>query len=179
MSTRPRTTASTSWVPVAWVAGEAGANQRTPDLAALIQEVVSRPGWASGNALVLIVTGSGHRCAWSFDGKPSAAPLLHVEYTTGPPPENPPSASLTVTQLASPPLTVNADGSGSTDVDATPIASYRFDFGDGAVVTTTAPTATAQHTYGAAGTYTVTLIVTDTGNHPCGVQRRRGGVLER
>ena len=166
ISTRPRTTASTSWVPVAWVAGEAGANQRTPDLAAVIQEVVSRPGWASGNALVLIVTGSGHRCAWSFDGKPSAAPLLHVEYTTGPPPENPPVASLTVTQLASPPLTVNADGSGSTDVDATPIASYQFDFGDGAVVTTTAPAATAQHTYGAAGTYTVTLIVTDTGNHP-------------
>src|SRR5437867_3402931 len=77
-----------------------------------------------------------------------------------------PTARLTVSQLASPALTVKADGSGSTDGDATPIASYRFDFGDGsAAVTTQAPTATAQHSYAAAGTYTVTLVVTDTGGH--------------
>jgi len=55
---------------------------------------------------------------------------------------------------------MNADGSGSTDTDATPIASYAFDFGDGTNVVTTS--ATAQHTYSAPGTYTVTLIATDT-----------------
>jgi PKD repeat protein len=60
-------------------------------------------------------------------------------------------------------LTVTANGSGSTDTDATPIATYRFDFGDGtSAVTTTAPTASTQHTYAAGGTYTVTLICTDT-----------------
>jgi len=74
-------------------------------------------------------------------------------------------ARLTVSQLASPALTVSADGSTSTDTDATPIASYHFDFGDNsAIVNTTAPTATAQHTYAAAGTYTVRLTCTDTGN---------------
>jgi len=41
---------------------------------------VDRPGWASGNSLVLIITGSGENCAESFDGEPEAAPLLHVEF---------------------------------------------------------------------------------------------------
>jgi PKD repeat protein len=146
---------------VPWTAGEAGANQRTPDLAAVIQEIVNRSGWASGNALAIIVTGTGHRTAWSYNGNASLAPLLHVEYATTQT-DAAPVARLTVTQVASPALTVNADGSASTDTDATPIASYRFTFGDGtAPVTTTAPTAVSQHTYAAAGTYTVTLVATD------------------
>ena len=32
---------------------EAGAAQRTPDLAAVLREVTNRSGWASGNALAL------------------------------------------------------------------------------------------------------------------------------
>jgi PKD repeat protein len=161
ISNRPRTAAAMNWAPVAWTAGEAGPNQRTPDMSAVIQEVVSRPGWASGNALAVIVTGTGHRTAWAWNGNAAASPLLHVEYVGG---DRPPTASLSVTQLASPPKTVTVDGSGSTDTDATPIASYRFDFGDGtAPVTTTAPS--AQHTYAYGGIYTVTLVVTDTGGN--------------
>jgi PKD repeat protein len=162
VSSRPRTSASVTWSPVAWNIGEVGANQRTPDLTSVIQQIVSRPGWASGNAMALIVTGTGHRTAWAWDGNAASAPLLHVEYVA---PELPPVAKLTVSQALSPPLTVNADASGSTYVDATPIASYQFDFGDGSpIVTTTVPTATASHTYAAAGTYTVTLTAIDTGN---------------
>src|SRR5204862_6602382 len=78
--------------------------------------------------------------------------------------DSPPVAQLGVTQLASPALTVSASGAGSTDTDSTPIASYRFTFGDGtAAVVATAPNNSAQHTYAAAGTYTVTLVATDTG----------------
>ena len=55
------------------------------DLAPVLQEIVNRSGWASGNALALIVTGSGRRVAVSYEGSPAGAPLLHVEYTTGPP----------------------------------------------------------------------------------------------
>jgi FOG: PKD repeat len=55
-------------------------------------------------------------------------------------------------------LTVNVNGSASTDPDGT-IASYAWTFGDGG----TATGATAAHTYAAAGTYTVTLTVTDNG----------------
>src|SRR5262249_15815971 len=47
--------------------------------------------------------------------------------------------------------------------DATPIATYHFDFGDGSPVVDT-PNSTAQHPYASAGTYTVKLTCTDTGN---------------
>ncbi len=59
-------------------------------------------------------------------------------------------------------LAVVADASSSADTDATPIASYKFDFDDG---TTVGPQskATASHTYAVAGTYTVSVSVTDTG----------------
>ncbi|MEW6086989.1 MAG: PKD domain-containing protein [bacterium] len=53
-------------------------------------------------------------------------------------------------------LTVNFDGSGSSDLQGT-IVSYSWDFGDG----TTESGVTASHIYNAAGTYTVTLTVTD------------------
>jgi PKD repeat protein len=53
-------------------------------------------------------------------------------------------------------LTCSFDGSASSDPDGS-IASYAWDFGDGA----TATGATPQHEYGAAGGYQVTLTVTD------------------
>jgi len=54
------------------------------------------------------------------------------------------------------PLAVKLVGTASSDTDGT-IASYRWEFGDGSAVATTA---TANHTY-AAGTYTARLVVTD------------------
>jgi myo-inositol-hexaphosphate 3-phosphohydrolase len=84
LTSRGRTAAAVKWLPAPWATiGAAGPDQRTPDLAAIVQEIVDRPGWVSGNALVLIVTGTGSRIAESFEGAPAAAPLLHVEYTTG------------------------------------------------------------------------------------------------
>jgi hypothetical protein len=72
----------TAWPAVpGWpTVGEAASNQRTPDLGPVIQEVVARAGWAPGNALVLIVTGTGHRTARAFDEGAAGAALLHVEY---------------------------------------------------------------------------------------------------
>ena len=49
------------------------------------------------------------------------------------------------------------DGSGSTDSDGT-VDSYAWDFGDN---TAAGSGATPDHTYAAAGTYQVTLTVTD------------------
>src|SRR6185369_14506344 len=84
VSSRLRTAAAATWIPAPWpTVGAAGMAQRTPDLGAVVQEIVARPGWTSGNALALIVTGSGKRVAESRDGLPSAAPLLHVEYAGG------------------------------------------------------------------------------------------------
>jgi hypothetical protein len=82
VSARPRTTASVAWSPPAWATvGQAGAGQRTPNLAAVVQQIVNRPGWVSGNPLVLIITGSGRRTAEAFDAGPNLAPRLHIDYT--------------------------------------------------------------------------------------------------
>jgi hypothetical protein len=84
LTSRARAAASAAWVPPAWsTVGEAGPDQRTPDLSALVQAVVDRPGWSAGNALVIFVngdSGSGRRIARSWNSDPGGAPLLHVEY---------------------------------------------------------------------------------------------------
>jgi hypothetical protein len=87
ISSRPRTTASVQWTPEPWrtvlVADE---DQRTPNLAAVIQEVIDRPGWATNNALSIIFTqvdGRSRRTAIAYERDPEAAPLLFIEYQIG------------------------------------------------------------------------------------------------
>jgi uncharacterized protein YjiK len=80
LSQAARTAASTAWNPIGWIAGAQGVDQRTPSIAAVVQEIVNRQGWASGNAMSLVITGSGRRVAKSFEG--AAPPILHIEYTT-------------------------------------------------------------------------------------------------
>ena len=84
ISSRRRTASAVSWSPVPWsTVGAAGPDQRTPNIAAIIQEIVNRAGWSSGNSLAIIITGTGHRTAESFNGLAAAAPLLHVDYVVG------------------------------------------------------------------------------------------------
>ncbi len=91
VSSRPRTAAFVRWSPAAWLkVGEAGFAQRTPNLAPLVQAVVGRPDWRSGNALALVVTGTGKRVAEAFDGDRLGAPVLSVVYTPPPAPNGPP-----------------------------------------------------------------------------------------
>jgi hypothetical protein len=49
-----------------------------------VQEIVSRAGWASGNAIALMIRGDGleqnSRIADSYDGSAAQAPLLIVQY---------------------------------------------------------------------------------------------------
>ena len=81
ISSRARTTAAVQWSPVSWMTiGAAGVDQRTPNLAPIIQEIVNRAGWVRGNALVIIITGTGSRVAEAYNGFPTGAPLLHLEY---------------------------------------------------------------------------------------------------
>jgi len=89
VSGRVRTSASVSWSPAAWnTVGDAGADQRTPNLAPILQEIVNRPGWNAGNSLALLVSGTGHRTADAYDGSATAAPLLRVRIAVAstPPP---------------------------------------------------------------------------------------------
>jgi len=82
ISGRPLTAAQANWTPPAWRRiDDAGAAQRTVDLSAVVQEIVDRDGWRSGNPLVLIIDGSGQRVARSRAAGLETAPLLHIEYS--------------------------------------------------------------------------------------------------
>lgn len=75
---------SVSWVPAAWpTKNVVTAAQQTPELASLVQSIVSRGGWSGGNAIVFVITGTGAgtRVADSVEG--AFAPILHIEYTVG------------------------------------------------------------------------------------------------
>lgn len=77
--------------------------------------------------------------------------------TVNVPPNVPPSAAIGASSTGGQaPLTVNFDGTGSSDPDGS-VASYFWDFGNNRTATT--PTASA--TYTQPGTYVVTLTVTD------------------
>ncbi len=81
ISSRPKTSASVQWQPTGWTSiGSADIEQRTSDMKSIIQEIVNRSGWSQGNNLAIVINGSGKRTANSYDGNPSAAPLLHIEF---------------------------------------------------------------------------------------------------
>lgn len=82
ISTRTKTTASVAWnsIPVWSVVNEAGVNQRTPDLSNIVKEIINRSNWKSNNAITFIITGTGRRNAHAYDGVPTAAPELVIEY---------------------------------------------------------------------------------------------------
>ncbi|WP_152187782.1 PKD domain-containing protein [Georgenia satyanarayanai] len=82
-----------------------------------------------------------------------ASTSLTKQVTVAPVPNAAPTAAFTVTTDG---LAVAVDGRGSSDPDGT-VASHAWTFGDGASATG----AEVDHTYAAAGTYDVTLTVTD------------------
>ena len=85
ISTREMTVTYVAWSPPPWTSvGAAGADERTPDLSEMIQEIIDQVEWSPGNALAITITGSGKRTAESYDSSPSGAALLHIEYI--PPP---------------------------------------------------------------------------------------------
>lgn len=79
ISSRPTTTASVAWGSVPNLA----ANQKlvSPDIKTITQEIVNRAGWASGNAMSFVISGSGTKNVESFDTEPGAAPLLRITYS--------------------------------------------------------------------------------------------------
>ncbi len=81
ISLRTKTDNFVNWSPKSWNSvGESGKAQETPDLKAIIQEIINRDGWQSGNSIAMIIEGSGKRVAESYDGSSSKAPILTVEY---------------------------------------------------------------------------------------------------
>jgi hypothetical protein len=82
----PLTAAGVSWSPTAFTPDQI---YTTPDLAPVLQEVVSRPGYASNHHVGFVfegapTSGAAWRCVKNYaSGKP---PVLTVTYTAPPPP---------------------------------------------------------------------------------------------
>ena len=83
ISKRTKTTNAVNWTVPSWlVIGERADAQKTSDIKSIVQEIVDLNNWSSGNSMAFIITGSGKRTAESYNGKPLAAPMLHIEYST-------------------------------------------------------------------------------------------------
>jgi len=88
ITSRPVTTASVVWdVPQWMVTHLMGPDEQTPEISAIIQEIINQPDWAAGNAIVLLFKDNpanpslmGTRESEAFDGEPTEAPLLHIEF---------------------------------------------------------------------------------------------------
>ncbi len=86
-SSRNRLASTVNWSPAAWTTGDSGADERTPSLSALVEAVIGRSGWNSGNALSFIIEGTGvsltnenaKRVAEAIEG--TAAAKLVIDYT--------------------------------------------------------------------------------------------------
>lgn len=85
LSFREKTSAEVTWNIPFWYKNEAGADQKTPDLSSVIQEVIDRPGWTSGNRLAILVKPyKGKRKAYSYDDNDinSVPPTLTINYNS-------------------------------------------------------------------------------------------------
>lgn len=82
ISSRTKTITTVNWQPAIWnITGDQSTNQRTPQLTGIINEIITRSGWQSGNSIAMIITGTGTRTAWSYDGSTASNALLYIEYT--------------------------------------------------------------------------------------------------
>jgi len=78
LSNKPKTSSSVSWNNLpSW-----SANQivQTPDITPIVKELVAQNGWNAGNAMTFMVSGSGMRQAYAYNG--GAAPYLVIELQT-------------------------------------------------------------------------------------------------
>ena len=79
IKSRTATSASVNWNNVGpWTKDD---TYRSPDISAIVQEIVDRGGWSQGSALSLKITGTGKRNAYTYDNTPTKAAKLYVEYS--------------------------------------------------------------------------------------------------
>ena len=165
LSERARTSAQVQWQPPPWpTVGVAGVDQRTPDLSAVIEEIVRGDAWAPGNALVVLITGTSgskanSRTAEAYDGAPADAPVLYVEYRAGDPTQTTTTTSSSSTR---PPTTTTTAATVTTTrppttSTTTPTSTTTRPPTTSTTVTAPAVTTTTTSTTSATTTTTTTL----------------------
>ena len=82
LSARPTTDTTINWSPNNWWSeGETGASQRTPDVTPILNEIIQSPSYEKDGAIAFIISGDGKRVAESYDGSPSQAASLCIDYS--------------------------------------------------------------------------------------------------
>ncbi|MDH7447125.1 InlB B-repeat-containing protein [Aquimarina sp. 2201CG14-23] len=135
-----------TWNPQSWSSGQNGNGQRSPDLKSMVQSLVNKSDWASGNNASFVIRGKGvsltstsaKRVADSYEGGASKAPKLIVNYET--------SSTNNYT------LSINTTGQGIVDgagtyqegetatINAIPSNGWEFSGWSGALAGSTNPT---------------------------------------
>lgn len=90
LSSRPKTGASVNWdvVPAWGSSGASGSSQQTPNIKSVVQEIVNRSGWTSGNSMAFFISdnatsSNATRSAHSFEtGTSAQRPTLTITYIT-------------------------------------------------------------------------------------------------
>ncbi len=78
LSNKVKTATATNWSNIPdWTAGN---TYMSDDISPVVQEIISRADWKSGNAMTFIIEGTGTRTPETYDGGASVAPKLIVNY---------------------------------------------------------------------------------------------------
>jgi hypothetical protein len=106
----------------------------SPDISALVQEIVAQPEWQPGNDIAILIdpTAASRRYVdWrAFDLSPGQAAQLALNYTTATGPTNTPTATATPTLTATPTPTFTATATATptrtpTTTPTRPVTSLR------------------------------------------------------
>jgi hypothetical protein len=77
LSLRPQTSTSVNWAPnETW---ETNQRYQSPDISALIQEIIQQPNWQTYNSLALFIQGNGRYDVAAFDNGPNSAAILRIQ----------------------------------------------------------------------------------------------------
>jgi chitodextrinase len=145
---------SINWSDIpAWTDGEL---YETPDLSAIVQDLVGRDGWQSGNSIGFVLSGTGTRNA-------EIRPALFIEYVDGPPANEPPVAEAgNNASIRLPVDTLNLGGSVvDDDVSGVMALSWSLLSGPAGVTFSDASSATSSVTFTNTGTYVLQLTADD------------------
>ncbi len=142
----------------------------TPNIAPVIQEIVDQANWVSGNALAVIITGTGERVAHAYNSDPNKAPLLYIEYNTGTPVNQAPvvnaglDQTVEVPSAAALPAVANLSGTVTDDGLPTPLnltSTWSKQSGPGDVTFGDPSAAVTTVSFSAGGVYVLRLTADD------------------